>query len=686
VDGFGVDYLNDAWDLAIHDRDEVVKYAPDEALLFIGPQGRTSRPSGSQWDFLGVGAGQDVWVLPQTQSSDLLFLGGSAQEMTPGTFTPWNPQDARLPGVPVSWIQVSLIAVRGPGHFSLWQTGSFGSPVVWMSTAEGGITASDVVYVPEGGHVHFNWGFSTRGFYEVDIQTTAYLGPDQTNPTSSAVTTYYFSVDPLLHVTRLTPTNSGFTVGFSRPIDGSTLNLYDTQAGGLGPADVTLTGATVGALQGSLLANATGTCVRFLQTGGVLPPDTYTVTLRSAANGFKDQTGGLLDGNNDGTTGDNYVGTFTVSPSAAVVVSVPDFARGPGQAVNVPATATGLPLRLSDGNGVTAVNLTLVYNPDLLTITAAAVGAGLPEGATVALDTATPGRAVLSFTSPTALAAGLVDFVTLTAQVPNGAGTRYTAKQVLDLTNVRLNNGLIAARDDDGLHAVGYFGDTTGNGGYSALDAQRIARVVEGLDSGFLAYQATDPRIVADVTGDGLLSALDAVYLAEKLVGLDRPQIPPLPGTIPPITVVGPDPTVNIPTTLAGSPGGTVTAPVNLDAADGVVAIEIELAYDTALLDAADADVAVGALTGAGGFTLVGNVNDTAGTVRVVLFATTPLGPGSGSLVEVNFRISPAAPAGTTRINLQRVRLENNAGQVLTLTPPPEPGEDPTDGLLTITP
>ncbi len=53
---------------------------------------------------------------------------------------------------------------------------------------------------------------------------------------------------------------------------------------------------------------------------GVLPNDTYTVTLRSASNGFQDTGGNLLDGNGDGTAGDNFVTTFVVNNPPNTVV------------------------------------------------------------------------------------------------------------------------------------------------------------------------------------------------------------------------------------------------------------------------------------------------------------------------------------------------------------------------------
>ena len=147
------------------------------------------------------------------------------------------------------------------------------------------------------------------------------------------------------------------------PISIASLNLYDTAAANFGPADVTLVGASTGPVRGSLVLSPGNQGFTFVKTGGVLAPDTYTLTLRSASNGVQDTFAGLLDGNNDGNPGDAYTTTFIVAPSSAVVVGIPDFARGPGQSVNVPATGNGLPLTINNGTGVTSISLTVAYNP-----------------------------------------------------------------------------------------------------------------------------------------------------------------------------------------------------------------------------------------------------------------------------------------------------------------------------------
>ncbi|MBI3263418.1 MAG: G8 domain-containing protein, partial [Acidobacteria bacterium] len=167
------------------------------------------------------------------------------------------------------------------------------------------------------------------------------------------------------------------------------------------------------------------------------------------------------------------------------------------------------------------------YDPALLSVTAVALGAAMPSGSTLVSDLTTPGTVVISVSIPGGLGAGAIDVVTLTAAVPCSA--KYLSANVLDITQVSLNGGAIAAADDDGVHAVAYFGDATGNGGYSSLDSQRVQRVAVELDRGFLSYPLLDPVVIGDITGNGSLSGLDATRIQQEVVGGDRPETPPIP-------------------------------------------------------------------------------------------------------------------------------------------------------------
>jgi hypothetical protein len=301
-----------------------------------------------------------------------------------------------------------------------------------------------------------------------------------------------------------------------------------------------------------LFWDAATNAASWVVTGGVLSEGSYTVTLASRTDGWKDvREGELLDGDGNGTVGDDYSESFTVDAVTAPVVGLPDFTRGACQPVDVPATSTGLPISISDGTGVTSISLQLDYNYDLLHVTDAVLAAGVPGDWTwTTKDLSVPGRVILEASGATALSAGVGDVFSLTANVPGGA--TYRASQILKISSLVLNGGAIAGIADQAVHCAAYFGDATGNGTYSAMDASLIARVSVKLDSGFDAYATTDPVVVADVTGDGTVGAFDASYVAQKSVGLSVAEIPDLP---PPAESSAPV-VVSSPTTP--STGGTI--------------------------------------------------------------------------------------------------------------------------------
>lgn len=491
-----------------------------------------------------------------------------------------------------------------------------------------------------------------------------------------------------LTATRLEPTPTGFTVQFNRSVNPAGLNLYDTEAGTLGAADVTLTREDGTRVRGSVALRPGGGGFTFLRTAGLLAPGTYTVTLRSATDGFRDTSEGLLDGNGDGTTGDDFTASFTIGSSLPVTVSVPNFARGPGQAVSVPANGSmGLPLRLSDGAGVTSVRLTLRYDPRLLTITSAAPSAGL-SGSQASFTLTDPGLATITFSSSTPLAAGPVDFITLLAVVPDNAP--YNAKHILDLLDVRINGGAIPVVADDGMHAVVYLGDATGNARLSATDAMLILRTGIGLDGGFLAHPLLDPVIAADVSGEGRVNASDATWILDEAVGMDRPQVPAIPEVIPPIVLGGPDPLLNLPANFRGRPGDTITVPVNLDVSDGLSSVDLALSYDTRRLEVLQAaDVKGGTLTCDFDLFAV-NLDPRTGTIRVGMgrSAGAITGRGAGSVVEITFRVKRNAPEGNAVVNLRRAsgqtRTQLNEGGLELNPAPDDKAGDALDGVIRV--
>src|SRR5690606_2270162 len=289
-------------------------------------------------------------------------------------------------------------------------------------------------------------------------------------------------------VEAFTPTPSGFTAQLTEEIRVENLNLYDTQGGAMGAADVTLRGETVGDVRGSLVVR--GTELTFVATGGVLAPDTYVATLRSAADAIVDEAlGELLDGNGDGTPGGDYVFSFTVGAVAPVVVGMPDFSRGPTQNVNVPAVGSGqaplegLPIRLSETAGVTSMTMTITYDPAMLDVSEVRLGNDAPNGSQVEANLTVPGQITIAFFSLDPMTGGEADLLEIVASVPEDAP--YAEAHVLRVESVEINAGLIQAVGDDAVHVVAFPGDANANRRYDAEDARLIARVGVELDSGF---------------------------------------------------------------------------------------------------------------------------------------------------------------------------------------------------------
>ena len=178
----GVNFEDDAWDLHIHDEETDTEYEPDEAMFYVGRDAmltRTGDAANTAYDFLGAPVGSTLFVLPQVENPNLLFLGIGGEELA----------DGLLEGDKAT---LRLASVSGPGQFSIWQSGlTPTTPQLIMATSDG-IDASDAYEVTAGSHAHMNFAFTKQGFYEVTFVAT---GVDADgNATDSGQVTYYFNV------------------------------------------------------------------------------------------------------------------------------------------------------------------------------------------------------------------------------------------------------------------------------------------------------------------------------------------------------------------------------------------------------------------------------------------------------------------------------------------------------------
>jgi surface-anchored protein len=90
-------------------------------------------------------------------------------------------------------MQVRVLDVRGPGDFSVWQTGSFGDVRAFVASSDG-LDEQDVFRATIGSHTHAHLGFTAPGRYEIDMQARTF-DADNTE-LLSPVTTFTFEARP----------------------------------------------------------------------------------------------------------------------------------------------------------------------------------------------------------------------------------------------------------------------------------------------------------------------------------------------------------------------------------------------------------------------------------------------------------------------------------------------------------
>ena len=393
----------------------------------------------------------------------------------------------------------------------------------------------------------------------------AVYSSDGTNPDSqsSQVTQ---TVQSTFGVNNVAVTPSGVVLTFNAPIDPNSTVLYSSPGDTvLGPADVTVVGTTTGAVRGSLVIDPTNPNVAtFVQTSGLLAPDTYTVTVTP---GVKAIGGSDLTG--------NYSTTLTVAPTTTPVLSVPSFARGPGQAVQLTDSLNndiGIPITISNATNVTQASFSLTYDPLLLTIgsstTASLPAAASAAGLTIESYVIAPVDATHSILSVTLsggtgfTATTAAPLLTLAASVPTTAP--YLDKALLNLSNVMVN--ATTATGVASVSVVAFPGDVLGTGVPNATDASLVDQVGSGSGSGFSEFKDLDPVIIGGAEGGLFLNANDASLIDEAASGATISQIPSIPVGVS-LTFGGPDPYLYL-STAQGSAGQTVTETLYLDVTD----------------------------------------------------------------------------------------------------------------------
>ena len=275
-----------AWSIQPRNSDEspAVSYNPDDVVLYVGSRAQTVRPASGDFAFVGVNGGETFYRLPQSQDPNLLYMGVSSYGVTSSFVDRYNPlteSKGRISGSG-RWVKNSLVNVQhfnpdgtvGTGTFSIWQNGDTG-PIVMMSSYNDGVTnpnasgldttdgisSNDALWIVAGGHIHYEFGFSQPGRYEITLKASGYFGdngnsstPNLAGYSESQPIKLYFSVT---NVGQLEFDSSTYTVDedagtasiLVRRVNGSDARLtvdYSTSNG------TALAGSDYGATAGTL--------------------------------------------------------------------------------------------------------------------------------------------------------------------------------------------------------------------------------------------------------------------------------------------------------------------------------------------------------------------------------------------------------------------------------------------------
>ncbi|MDU0479089.1 choice-of-anchor M domain-containing protein [Staphylococcus chromogenes] len=112
-------------------------------------------PDGGQFDFTGAKAGDKVWVVPQTEIQNVVWLG-------------WNTQHPSIVKTADRGVNLEFLGAQGPGQYSLFlQSGGFAKPQKLFSSAEG---PGQKMWVDLNTHTHANWVFTQPGVYQIALK------------------------------------------------------------------------------------------------------------------------------------------------------------------------------------------------------------------------------------------------------------------------------------------------------------------------------------------------------------------------------------------------------------------------------------------------------------------------------------------------------------------------------------
>ncbi|AEI10252.1 ABC transport system-associated protein [Corynebacterium resistens DSM 45100] len=126
----------------------------EDVAFVVGENSKQQLPEGGDYEFTGARAGQQVYVLPQTEKQGVPWLG-------------WNTQSPELVKSVSRGVTMQLLGHQGPGQLTMFlQAGGFAKPQKIFSTGD---SMPQGMWVDSNTHAHANWVFTEPGVHRVAL-------------------------------------------------------------------------------------------------------------------------------------------------------------------------------------------------------------------------------------------------------------------------------------------------------------------------------------------------------------------------------------------------------------------------------------------------------------------------------------------------------------------------------------
>ena len=261
------------------------EYPSDEVITYLDSTAIVNRPTGTNYDFIGVGDGQPFYLSNSSGNiPSVPFLGWSGESLVANDFADYRPTDPRITSSTLrEYVKVQMVGFRSSsgGHFSLY---SGSTPTIWFATSDG-IGSTDNIWLYRT-HFHRNTAFSKPGTYEIDVVISGYLDLNANNAldatdvyVESGIKTMVFHVDTLGAVA------DSFVVVTGNTLNGN-VSVNDDWHESMGAYTPSV---ETGPTNGTLTLNPDGT-FSYTPTSGYVGTDSFTYRLTNERGGVTTAT------------------------------------------------------------------------------------------------------------------------------------------------------------------------------------------------------------------------------------------------------------------------------------------------------------------------------------------------------------------------------------------------------------